>query len=220
MSISKQIILNELNPEWLFFQMQRSTLWCRIIIQLVLILPCIRVTFNNRTPEVKVWVTQWCLTVCDPMDYSLPGSSVHGILQARIVEWVAISSSKESFWPRDRIWISPAWQADSLTSEPPGKPHHLKQNTIPHCRCNTELMHLAFPKLTQMCGFWGVKHLHLLLWIYRQSPFKDYNVIWKAISPWVTLPVSFCMTIWYWFIDARMLLWRILLPPALLLIPT
>ena len=36
--------------------------------------------------KVKVLVTQLCLTPCDPMDYSLPGSSVHGILQARILE--------------------------------------------------------------------------------------------------------------------------------------
>ena len=39
-------------------------------------------------------VAQECLTVCDPMDCSLPGSSVHGIFQARILEWVAISFSK------------------------------------------------------------------------------------------------------------------------------
>ena len=39
-------------------------------------------------------VTQSCLTHCDPMDCSLPGSSVHGMLQARILEWVAISFSK------------------------------------------------------------------------------------------------------------------------------
>ena len=38
-------------------------------------------------------VAQSCPTVCDPMDCSLPGSSVHGILQARIMEWVAISFS-------------------------------------------------------------------------------------------------------------------------------
>ena len=36
---------------------------------------------------------QSCLILCDPMDYSLPGSSVHGILQARILEWIAISGS-------------------------------------------------------------------------------------------------------------------------------
>ena len=39
------------------------------------------------------FVTQLCLTLCDPMDGSLPGSSVHGILQARILEWDAISFS-------------------------------------------------------------------------------------------------------------------------------
>ena len=46
---------------------------------------------------MKVSVTQLCLTVCDPMDCSLPGSSVHGILQARILEWVAIPFSRGIF---------------------------------------------------------------------------------------------------------------------------
>ena len=40
------------------------------------------------------------------MDYSLPGSSVHGILQARIQEWVAIPFSREYSWPKDRTWVS------------------------------------------------------------------------------------------------------------------
>ena len=46
--------------------------------------------------KVKVLVTQFCPTLCDPKDYSPPGSSVHRILQARILEWVAISSSRGS----------------------------------------------------------------------------------------------------------------------------
>ena len=46
-------------------------------------------------------VPQWCLTLCDPMDCSLPGSSVHGIFQARILEWGAIAFSKRSSQPRD-----------------------------------------------------------------------------------------------------------------------
>ena len=54
--------------------------------------------------HVKVLVTQLCLTLCNPMDCSLPVSSVHEILQAKIVEWVAISFSKGSFWSRD--WTS------------------------------------------------------------------------------------------------------------------
>ena len=41
-----------------------------------------------------------------PMDYGLPGSSVHEILQARILEWVAIPLSRGSSWPRNRTWIS------------------------------------------------------------------------------------------------------------------
>ena len=46
-------------------------------------------------------LTQSCLILCDPMDCSPPGFSVHGILQARILEWVAISSSRGSSLPRD-----------------------------------------------------------------------------------------------------------------------
>ena len=46
-------------------------------------------------------VTKSCLTLCDPMDCSPPGSSVHGISQARILEQVAISFSRGSSWPRD-----------------------------------------------------------------------------------------------------------------------
>ena len=49
---------------------------------------------------------QSCLALCDSMDCSPSGSSVHGILQARILEWVAISSSRRSFWPRDQTHIS------------------------------------------------------------------------------------------------------------------
>ena len=51
-------------------------------------------------------VAQSCPSLCDPMDYSLPGFSVHGISQARILEWVAISFSRGSSQPRDRIQVS------------------------------------------------------------------------------------------------------------------
>ena len=49
---------------------------------------------------------QLCPTLCDPMDCSLPGSSLHGILQARVLEWVAVSFSKGSSRPRDQTWAS------------------------------------------------------------------------------------------------------------------
>ena len=48
-------------------------------------------------------VTQSCLTLCNPTDFSLLGSSVHGILQARILEWVAVPFSRGSSRPRDRV---------------------------------------------------------------------------------------------------------------------
>ena len=62
-----------------------------------------------------------CLTLCNPMDCSPPGSSVHGISQARILEWVAISFSRESSQPRNQTHVS--CLADRFfTTEPPGKP--------------------------------------------------------------------------------------------------
>ena len=62
-------------------------------------------------------VAQSCPTLWDPVDCSPPGSSVHGSLQARMMEWIAIFFSRGSSRPRD-----PILQADALISEPPGKP--------------------------------------------------------------------------------------------------
>ena len=66
-------------------------------------------------------VAQSCLTLRDPTDCSPPGSCVHGILQARILEWVAVSSSRGSSWPRDQIWVS--CTAGRFLTEPPVKCH-------------------------------------------------------------------------------------------------
>ena len=66
-------------------------------------------------------LTQSCPTLCGPMDWGPPGSSVHGIFQARTQEWVAIPFSRGSSW----LGIEPGFptlQTDSLPSEPPGKP--------------------------------------------------------------------------------------------------
>ena len=56
--------------------------------------------------KVKVLVTQSHPALSDPMDYSPPGSSVHGIFQAWILEWVPVSFSRGPSWPRDRTWVS------------------------------------------------------------------------------------------------------------------
>ena len=55
---------------------------------------------------VLCWSLQSCLTLCDPRDQGLPGSSVHGILQARVLEWIAIPFSRETSQPRDWTLVS------------------------------------------------------------------------------------------------------------------
>ena len=81
------------------------------------VIPEIRRKKRERESEVA----QSCLTLCDPMDCSLLGSSFYGIFQARVLEWVAISFSGDlpdpGIEPR-----SPVFQADALSSEPPRKP--------------------------------------------------------------------------------------------------
>ena len=56
--------------------------------------------------ESESEVAQLCPTLCDPIDCSLPGSSARGILQARVLEWVAVSFSKRSSQPRDQTQVS------------------------------------------------------------------------------------------------------------------
>ena len=65
-------------------------------------------------------VAQSCPALCDPMDYSLSGSSIHGIFQARVLERIAISFSRGSSRPRNRTRVSRI-ASRALLSEPPGK---------------------------------------------------------------------------------------------------
>ena len=80
--------------------------------------------FTQLTPP-KPWsevlVAQSCPGLCDTMDFSPPGSSIHRIFQARILEWVAIPSSKGSSQPRDQTQVS-TLQADSLPLSHQGSP--------------------------------------------------------------------------------------------------
>ena len=69
-------------------------------------------------------VSRSCSTLLDPMHCSPPGSSVHGILQARILEWATMPSSR--WFKRGMEHRSLGLQADSLPSEPPGKPMYFK----------------------------------------------------------------------------------------------
>ena len=93
---------------------------------------------NNKPTGEEIEVAQSCLTLCDPVDCSPPGSSIHGIHQARILEWVAISFSRGLPNPGIKL-RSPTLQADALTSEPPGKPN---SNML-----NRNLMDMPFLKI-------------------------------------------------------------------------
>ena len=65
-----------------------------------------KATFGKNIFSVHAKSLQFCPTLCDPVDCSLPGPSVHGILQARILEWVAVPFSRGSSQPRDQTPVS------------------------------------------------------------------------------------------------------------------
>ena len=83
---------------------KESILWCSVLFMVQL--SHLYMT-TGKPCEVK-WseVPRLCTTLCDPMDCGLPESSVNGILQARILEWVAIFFSRGFSWSRDRTWVS------------------------------------------------------------------------------------------------------------------
>ena len=66
----------------------------------------INAPWKKKGKEKESEVAQSCPTLCDPMDCSLPGSSVHGIFQAIVLECIAISFSRGSSWLRDRTQVS------------------------------------------------------------------------------------------------------------------
>ena len=80
-------------------------------------LPFLILSLSVKLSHVQLW---------DSIDYSPPGSSIRGIFQARILEWVALSSSKRSSQTKD--WTRISWfsytAARFFTTEPPGKPYH------------------------------------------------------------------------------------------------
>ena len=86
-----------------------------------------------KCQSVFVLVAQSCLTLCHPMDCSPPGSSVHGILQARILEWAAMPSYRGSFQPRDQTHSSrgPCIAGRFFTTELPSTtPHEIKRHLL------------------------------------------------------------------------------------------
>ena len=114
---------------------------------------------------------QLCMTLCDPVDYSPLRSSVHGMLQARILEWVAMPSSRESSRPRDWTHVSLCllhWPTGSLELVPPGKP----TATI-----------LQLKKRESKSGVWGEKGMEE---ICSRSPNTILRVDIKLTSSQIT----------------------------------
>ena len=95
-----------------------SYLSWKLIYMGVCVCVCVCVTCS----VVWLFATPWTVA-------SQPGSSVHGILQARILEWVAILFSSRSFWPRDQTWVSCISRWIFFTFEPPGKRIYMDNQT-------------------------------------------------------------------------------------------
>ena len=91
------------------------------IMEWVLYLFQMSVTYQIHVCSFLCSATRLCLLLCHPMDCRLSGSSIHGICQARILEWVAMSSSRESSWSRIKL-VSPVLAGGFFTNEPPGSP--------------------------------------------------------------------------------------------------
>ena len=75
--------------------------------------------------QSRCMLSHFSLTLCNPMECGPPGSSVHGIFQARMLEWIAMPSSRRSSKSMDQTLVSYIyvhWQADSLPLVPPGSP--------------------------------------------------------------------------------------------------
>ena len=107
---------------WLFccweWAIDISNSYCRIVYFCLQLCQIFFKYFGGCNYESECEVAQSCPTLSDPIDYSLPGTSIHGVFQAKILEWVAIFFSRRSFRPRD--WTQVSHIAGRLfTSEPP-----------------------------------------------------------------------------------------------------
>ena len=116
----------------------------------------------------------------DPMDCSLPGSSVHGVCQARLLEWVPISFSRGSSRPKDQIHIS-CTAGIFFTAEPPGKPG-IK---LPLCKCLRKRIWKSNLETNQSRGFqvanlMRCKPQHLLdhqTWLRAEHPPLNFLIV-------------------------------------------
>ena len=122
--------------------------------------------------ERESGVAQSCPTLFDPMDCSLPGSSIHGIFQARVLEWVAIGFSRGSSRLRDWTRV-PTLQADALPSKPPGKPLSAIYVPAIDITCEWALQSAAHINVVLIC--WSLSkclaHCEILVSILHQRKY-------------------------------------------------
>ena len=118
---------------------------------------------------------QSCPTLCDPMDCSPPGSSVHGILQARILVWVAMPSSRGYFRPRYQTCISCIFciAGGFFSTEPPGKPCFI----ICGHSCSSVGMNILKHKVLSRIGACHIEVENILkpLTLLSQHPISVYK---------------------------------------------
>ena len=142
-----------------------SLLWMRVMIPHLLFLWQMKaaVTWQIRTfyfiyqnaAAIAAESLQFCPTLCNPMDCSPPGSSVHEILQARILEWVAIPFCRGSSQPRDQTLVFLGlllWQASSLPLAPPGKSIY-QNDGLPKPLCEYLRMDVSLLSIDR-CSLW------------------------------------------------------------------
>ena len=116
--------------------------------------------------EYCCWVAQSCPALCNPMDYSLPGSSVHGIFWTRLLEWVAISSGFS--WSRDWNCVSksPALQMDSLLLSPQG----------------SQFLLLQLGNIIWNQWVWYLQLYFILFFLLRKGVFQGLAVQWLRLQ--------------------------------------
>ena len=124
-----------------------------------------------KTHSVSCLVTQLCPTLCNPMDCNPPEYSVHRILQARILEWVTMRSSRRSSWPRDPV--APALQADSL---------QLSHQRSPKLALRTHISSLSWSYLF-------VRQMHWCLCLIT----KNLLILWKMGIYAVIMLLLWCL---------------------------
>ena len=140
---------------------------------------------------VVVLVDQTCLTLCSPMVCSLPGSSLHGILQARILEWVAISFSNMWKWKVKVKLLSCVWLSEPMDCSLPGssipgifQARVLERGAIAFSDCRYLL------KLIYTLTYWRIylffKQVENLIWRYGQEGFLSFNLCGTQTSMWLT----------------------------------